>query len=99
MGQRHGRASTFASTFVFPGGVVDADDSLVEQFCLGLEATTADERLSLEEGGLAFFSTAIRELFEETGVLLARDETGEWVGELASTLAEQREPLADGSVA
>ncbi len=34
--------------------------------------------MGVENGGLDYYSAAIRELFEETGILLARDSTGDW---------------------
>ena len=43
-------------------------------------------RSTLRQDGLAFYSAAIRELFEETGLLLARTQCGEWV---------QQDPLED----
>ena len=86
MGKRHGRA-TFASTFVFPGGVLGPEDGSVHGRCRGLEHSDADHRLAVDTGGLDYFSAAIRELFEETGVLLATDAEGKWVTEEAEGLA------------
>lgn len=101
MGQRHGRA-TFASTFVFPGGVLGPEDASVHGHCRGLERRDADRRLAVESGGLDYYSAAIRELFEETGVLLATDADGRWVTEQAAgrpSLADTRRALQAGHVA
>ncbi len=70
MVRRHEDAS-FGNAFAFPGGVIEIDDTKVHEFCGGLDAATADARLGVEQGGLDYFSAAIRELFEESGVLLA----------------------------
>ena len=91
---RHARTS-FGASYVFPGGLLHADDDAVGARCLGIDDSDADRILSLERGGLAYFSAAIRELFEEAGVLLARDADGGWAN--ASALSHHREPLNDGS--
>ena len=70
MVKRHARAS-FGSRFAFPGGVLEQSDAAVSAYCQGVSATRANALLDLEQGGLAYYSAAIRELFEESGVLLA----------------------------
>ncbi len=59
--------------YVFPGGVVDAEDggTDIETLCDGLTDANASAQLGLESGGLAFWVAAVRECFEEAGVLLA----------------------------
>ena len=63
-------AADFGGMHVFPGGKVDAVDSTVESRCVALSDAVASERLGLPHGGIAFWSAAIREAFEEAGVLL-----------------------------
>ena len=60
--------------FVFPGGKVDGEDhsERLEPVCDGLDDASASERLGLDHGGLAWLVAAVRECFEEAGVLLAR---------------------------
>ncbi len=70
MVQRH-EASAFGSAYAFPGGVVEEDDAAVHAYCAGLSAAEADARLGVKRAGLDLYSAAIRELFEESGVLLA----------------------------
>ena len=43
-----------------------------EELCRGLDDAAASARLGIESGGLAFWVAALRECFEEAGVLLAQ---------------------------
>ena len=70
MVQRH-VDSSFGAAYAFPGGVLDTADADDHENCAGRAAADANTTLGLESGGLDFFVAAIRELFEETGVLLA----------------------------
>jgi 8-oxo-dGTP pyrophosphatase MutT (NUDIX family) len=71
-------ASFAGGVYVFPGGRVDAGDhaSELEATCDDLDDRTASARLGLDHGGLAYWVAAIRECFEEAGVLLARPADG-----------------------
>jgi 8-oxo-dGTP pyrophosphatase MutT (NUDIX family) len=64
--------------YVFPGGGVDDHDRHVdiEPVCAGRSDAAASAQLGIESGGLAFWVAAIRESFEEAGVLLAYDHQG-----------------------
>lgn len=59
--------------YVFPGGAVDEADRHedLERLCRGLSDDGASQRLGVDKGGLAYWVAAIRECFEEAGVLLA----------------------------
>ncbi len=70
MVKRHKHAS-FGSTFAFPGGVLEDSDSRVHAICSGVSADSANRLLQVERDALDYYSAAIRELFEESGVLLA----------------------------
>jgi 8-oxo-dGTP pyrophosphatase MutT (NUDIX family) len=63
---------------VFPGGTLeDADHSTeLHALCDGPDDAAASGMLGIERGGLAYWIAAIRELFEEAGVLLARGSDG-----------------------
>jgi len=56
---------------VFPGGAVDPDDVAALGRVIGLDDHDASEELGLTEGGLARRIAAVRECFEEAGILLA----------------------------
>lgn len=60
--------------WLYPGGAVDPDDGSEEADQRVENRTNADasERLGLEMGGIAYWVAALRETFEEAGVLLAR---------------------------
>ena len=64
--------SAFGSLYVFPGGTLDAEDSLQDmyQYCEGLNDAQASAKLGLKQDGLAYWVACIRECFEEVGVLL-----------------------------
>jgi len=90
---RRRRGSAFVGgMFVFPGGGVEADDTgaAVEALCAGPSPGDANRRLGLSSGGLAYWVAAVRETFEEAGVLLARDpRTGRWL-DLSDPAAARR---------
>jgi 8-oxo-dGTP pyrophosphatase MutT (NUDIX family) len=71
-------ASFVGGFFVFPGGAVDPADGLddLEHVCEGRTDRDASTVLGLEAGGLAWWVAAVRECFEETGMLLARRADG-----------------------
>jgi 8-oxo-dGTP pyrophosphatase MutT (NUDIX family) len=90
MVRRHHK-SAFGSAHAFPGGVIDPEDAAVHEYCDGLTAAEANSRLGVEDGGLDYYSGAVRELFEETGVLLGD------TSDLDENLASVRDTLNDGS--
>ena len=83
--RRHQKQAFMGGAFVFPGGRLDdADTDPALAACTG-ELSAADARLLLQEPDLpeptafGLFLAAIRETFEEAGVLLARDTSGRLV--------------------
>jgi 8-oxo-dGTP pyrophosphatase MutT (NUDIX family) len=99
---RRRAGDAFGDSYAFPGGIVDSDESDAHAYCRGLTAERADQELSVASGGLDYYSAAIRELFEETGILLARDPRGNWAfsneSESESLLRELRGKLDSGSL-
>lgn len=81
MGQRGAKAAFMPNKFVFPGGAVDADDAQVplaapvNDLCNGRLTEDADPALAH-----AVAVAAVRELWEETGLVLGRK--GEWPGDV-----------------
>ncbi len=77
MEKRHIKSDFVGGAYVFPGGKVDPADGVAESHCRGRSDHDASELLGMESGGLAFWIAAVRECFEEAGVLLAYDQDGE----------------------
>jgi glyoxylase-like metal-dependent hydrolase (beta-lactamase superfamily II)/8-oxo-dGTP pyrophosphatase MutT (NUDIX family) len=69
--RRASRGDQFSGAWVFPGGQVDAGDRQSHRYCAGLDDAAASLRLSLAQGGLDYYIAAIRECFEEAGILFA----------------------------
>ena len=67
--QRPGRGD-FPNLHVFPGGKVDDADHL-PHLCDGIDEAAADRAVGVDGGGLRYWVAAIRECFEECGVLFA----------------------------
>jgi len=72
--QRTQSAAFLGGAYVFPGGAIDAADSdaRVLKRVVGLTADAASARLNVPDA-LAYYVAAIRESFEEAGVLLVLD--------------------------
>lgn len=68
-----------SGTCVFPGGKVERADAGLHPFAEGVDDAAASRLLGLEAGGLDFMLAAVRECFEESGLLLAVDAQGDWV--------------------
>jgi glyoxylase-like metal-dependent hydrolase (beta-lactamase superfamily II)/8-oxo-dGTP pyrophosphatase MutT (NUDIX family) len=77
MMQRAAASDQYSRLWVFPGGVVDAQDRASHPHCLGLDDTSASVRLQLPQGGLDHVAAALRECFEEASILLAVDAHGQ----------------------
>ncbi len=78
MMQRNFQSVFMPGMHVFPGGAVDQHDSsaAIAALCSGLDDADASRRLGIASGGLAYWIAAIRESFEEAGILLACDSSG-----------------------
>jgi 8-oxo-dGTP pyrophosphatase MutT (NUDIX family) len=98
--QRAERGDHNSGAWVFPGGLLDRADREAAAWATGLTDEQASAALGLERGGLAFFIAAIRECFEESGILFAQDAQGAFVsleGEAGAQLAALRHELVDGA--
>lgn len=67
--------------YVFPGGAVDAADAAAELagFASGIDDIEASRRLGIDKGGIGFWIAAIRECFEEAGLLFAHAHDDELI--------------------
>jgi 8-oxo-dGTP pyrophosphatase MutT (NUDIX family) len=92
MVRRHARSPVAPSAYVFPGGTVRDDDGAVHldgapDLGTALSAradTSVDAPLAT-----ALYVCAVRELFEEAGVLLVRDGSGDLLGVDPADTADQ----------
>ncbi|MFY9513711.1 MAG: NUDIX hydrolase, partial [Rubrivivax sp.] len=66
---------------VFPGGVLDARDRLAHGRALGLDDAALSQRFGMEAGALDYAIAALRECFEEVGLLLLDREVDAAVAE------------------
>jgi 8-oxo-dGTP pyrophosphatase MutT (NUDIX family) len=73
MMERHANTVFAGGMWVFPGGSVDATDDSSEFQAISIHRSDAEasELMGLPSGGLAYYVAAIREAFEEAGILLA----------------------------
>jgi 8-oxo-dGTP pyrophosphatase MutT (NUDIX family) len=80
MVRRHLNSDFVGGAYVFPGGAVDPEDAAgLAELVDGLDDVGASAQLGVERNGLRFYVAAVREVFEEAGVLLAYDESGRWI--------------------
>lgn len=100
--RRHDAIAFMGGAHVFPGGRVDPSDAAPEvaALCDGIEGVLDRMAGVTTDQGRAFYVAGVRELFEEAGVLLARDEEGSPVGarpDDAARLERCRSELAGGA--
>jgi 8-oxo-dGTP pyrophosphatase MutT (NUDIX family) len=71
--RRHLDSDFVGGAYVFPGGKVDEEDrsAAADEACAGRDDAAASAMLDVPSGGLAYWVAALRECFEEAGVLLA----------------------------
>lgn len=93
MMQRDPNAAFVPGVYVFPGGAVDTADATesLEACLAGRTEAEARQRLAIAENGLAYWVAAVRECFEEAGLLLARHADGRWPRAEARELQRWRE--------
>ncbi|HVJ12399.1 MAG TPA: NUDIX domain-containing protein, partial [Burkholderiales bacterium] len=82
--QRTQSAAFLGGAYVFPGGSLDPQDNDMRRV-LGITEAQANERLKLAAGAIAYYVAAIRECFEEAGILLACERSGK---QISATRAE-----------
>ena len=81
MVRRHAGAAFMAGADVFPGGRVDEGDRDTpgERWCDGIARAAAQLDDVPPPDAVAYHVAAVREMFEEAGILLARDAQGQFV--------------------
>ena len=98
--KRTTKAAFASGMYVFPGGRIDASDSdpaLAPYISEPLDHQRA-QIAALGEDWLGAYVAAIRETFEEAGILLAKHPDGSWVTLPSNTIAETRQSLHQGEL-
>jgi 8-oxo-dGTP pyrophosphatase MutT (NUDIX family) len=108
LARRHRGQSFMAGAFVFPGGRLEQSDSDPELACYMEAPGIFNPQALLQDAGLtpdlarAFFAAAIRETFEEAGILFACDEKGNFItfrnDEDVARVAAHRRALNSGQM-
>ncbi len=103
MMQRNFKSVFMPGMHVFPGGGLDDVDLLFKNngLCGCLDDVAASAALGVAADGLAYWAAAIREAFEESGLLLARDRAGHIItlndADVAARFSEHRRRLNAGA--
>ena len=95
--QRTWKASFLPGYFVFPGGAVDDADQACRAHIAGPDDSAISQTMSLSGGGADYMVAALRECFEEAGLLLAVNDNGELVG-ADHPIHQSRQALFRGDV-
>ena len=85
MTRRSAKASFVPGAYVFPGGSIDAEDAQAHAL--------ADRRATQDDAQLTQAIAAIRESYEELGVLLARHADGRMAGEADLAALDRHAPF------
>jgi glyoxylase-like metal-dependent hydrolase (beta-lactamase superfamily II)/8-oxo-dGTP pyrophosphatase MutT (NUDIX family) len=97
--RRAERGDHSSGAWVFPGGVLDAQDRDCAAFCGTLDDAAASASMGMTQGGLDYYVAAIRECFEEAGLLLACGADGHLLslaGEMGTEMGPWRSRLHRG---
>ncbi len=91
--RRSATAPFLPGAYVFPGGIVDESDRAPQVIdrLTGMSDADASTLLGLPRHGLAFWVAAVRECFEESGLLLAKTDISQY-----EHLHQSRSGLLDG---
>ena len=104
MMRRNLKSGCVPGMYVFPGGGLDDADLVFKNngLCNCLDDASASGMLGVAADGLAYWAAAIREAFEESGLLLARNGAGSLVtladAEVAARFDAQRRQLNAGEL-
>jgi glyoxylase-like metal-dependent hydrolase (beta-lactamase superfamily II)/8-oxo-dGTP pyrophosphatase MutT (NUDIX family) len=97
--RRAERGDHNSGAWVFPGGLVEPGDGRCHALCAGIDDAAASARLALPSGALDYYIAAVRECFEEAGLLFALDAGGAMLSRHdagAPDIASWRQPLHRG---
>ncbi len=98
--ERHADVVFGGGMWVFPGGRVDDTDDPqdFQRFAIHRDDAEASALMNLPRGGLSYYIAAIREAFEEAGILLAVDQqTGATVDLSDGRFDQHRDDVNDSN--
>ena len=108
LARRHASQSFMAGVYVFPGGQLEASDADIAETKLILASVDFQPHTLLQDStltrdmALGFYICAIRETFEETGVLFARNASDDSIdfgnAIIQARFAAYRQPLNEGKI-
>ena len=108
LARRHASQSFMAGVYVFPGGQLEASDADIGETKLLSANDDFQPRILLQDStltrdmALGFYICAIRETFEETGVLFARNASDDSIdfgnAIIQARFAAYRQPLNEGKI-
>lgn len=87
----------FGESYTFPGGLLDDDECDAHQFAAGRAADETDRLLGTCDGQ-SYYCAVIRELFEETGILLVRKNATDVDADMLVRLQESRQQVDRGEL-
>ena len=93
--KRHGLSDVLGGAFVFPGGKVDAADARLDME-VHLDQPLSDLHTALNEADIdaitaaSLYVAAVREVFEESGILFAQNATHDHAERATAMLREGR---------
>ena len=102
--KRSAKVEFAGGAHVFPGGSLDEDDFEISRSdrCTGRLESKARDLLGIDQDALAFWVCAIRECFEESGLLFARDPSGNPISledpKVKARFGGYREKLNNGEI-
>ena len=98
--KRTTKAAFASGMYVFPGGRIDAGDSdpALAPYIAEPRDNQHAQIAALGEDWLGAYVAAIRETFEEAGILMAKHANGSWVTLPSKTIAETRQSLHQGEL-
>jgi 8-oxo-dGTP pyrophosphatase MutT (NUDIX family) len=99
MVRRHEGTAFMGGAYVFPGGRVEAADRDVADpsWCDGVAVAAAQLGSLPVVDAVAFHVAALRELFEEAGILLAREAAGAFVSDVNPRFTQYRADVHTGA--
>jgi glyoxylase-like metal-dependent hydrolase (beta-lactamase superfamily II)/8-oxo-dGTP pyrophosphatase MutT (NUDIX family) len=84
--------------WVYPGGALDSADGECGPWLDGHDDGSTSAMLDVESGGAAYLVAALRECFEESGILLATDHKGEFLNGGKGEIDREREDVCRGEL-